>query len=106
MDCPFFQADGGHSVHSGISFPIEAQECTACQGGICQCALACYQPEPEVQRLVGITRAGIRIWETVPRPARFLPSTREGWGRLIGAVLGGGGFVFFVGLEAWRAFFT
>jgi hypothetical protein len=89
MDCPFFQADGGHCVHGGISFPIEPEECTACQGGICQCALACYQPEPEVQR-----------------PKGFLPSTREGWGRLIGAVLGGGGFVFFVGLEAWRAFFT
>jgi hypothetical protein len=42
----------------------------------------------------------------VQRPKGFLPSTREGWGRLIGAVLGGGGFVFFVGLEAWRAFFT
>ena len=59
---------GGERVSNGKT----ASRCSGCVNGICASALACEVPEPEPQ----------------PTRRRFLPSTREGWGRLIGAGLG------------------
>jgi hypothetical protein len=54
------------------------RDCSSCRG-VCRVPTACELPEPAMPR------------------RSFLPTTSEGWGRLIGAVLGAAGAFFVAG---------
>lgn len=73
--------EGGESVSAGRT----ASLCSFCSNGRCVIATACEVPEAEPPK----------------RRRRFLPTTPEGCGRLIGAVLGACGAIF-IGFHVFR----
>jgi hypothetical protein len=64
--------------------------CTTCSGRGCPTPLACQQPEPQQPR-----QRTFRTNFGIDGP--FVPKTREGWGRLVGGVLGLAGAAFITG---------
>lgn len=80
-----------NSVHLlGSEDVARAGACSTCKGGPCPTPMDCQLPEPQPPRPKTFrTNFGV--------DGPFFPKTREGWGRLIGGVLGLAGFFFIAG---------
>lgn len=75
--------DLGCPAHPGLV-------CSSCQGSTCTTPMDCQLPEPQPPRPKTFrTNLGI--------DGPFFPKTREGWGRLVGGLLGLAGAAFITG---------
>lgn len=70
--------------------------CSTCSGGPCPSPEACLVPLAELQPIKR------RLFA---QPRRFLPASREAWGRVIGAALGAGGLLLFLQAAVRHLFF-